>query len=106
VTETWPVEDLLPLSLRATFLSSSSASKQKLLRKRLYAYPAAAFDTLFTLDGDRALLTAVAFTAFERHVKSFAACAARRVKVGLDRCYPHSCVFFIRPSRRFAHSSV
>ena len=81
-TETWPVEDLLPLSLRATFLSSSSAGKQKLLKKRLYAYPAAAFDPLVTLGGDTTTLTADAFKAFERHVKSFEGCAARRIKVG------------------------
>jgi len=82
-TETWPVEDLLPLSLRATFLSSSSAGKQKLLKQRLYAYPAAAFDPLVTLSGGKVPIVENAFTMFERHVKSFTGCAARRVKIGL-----------------------
>ena len=82
-TETWPVEDLLPLSLRATFLSASSGRKKMLLKWRRYAFPAAAFDLLVDRGGGRAPLTENAFTMFQRHVKSFAGCAARRVKVDL-----------------------
>jgi len=56
-TETWPVEDLLPLSLRATFLSASSGRKKMLLKWRRYAFPAAAFDLLVDRGGGRAPLS-------------------------------------------------
>ena len=88
-TETWPVEDLLPLSLRATFLSSSSCERKKLLKWRRYAYPAAAFDPLVSGGSGRMALTENAFTEFGQHVKSFAGCASRRVKVGLATWLAH-----------------
>jgi hypothetical protein len=74
---------MLPLSLRSTFLRTNPAGQKRLLKKRLYAYPAAAFDPLLTRSGGKALLVENAFTVFQRHVKTFAGCAARLVKVGL-----------------------
>jgi hypothetical protein len=65
----------------AARISKGDAGKQKLLRKRIYAYPSASFDPLVTLGGGTTHLTAEAFKAFDTHVKSFEGCAARRLKV-------------------------